>query len=453
MSRVQARLSLLCALVGLGASVAAAYVHGRMLVDPFYASACDINATISCTQVYASPFSTVGGLSVAVPGAVWFALASLLSLVAIRGEAAQQETVTGALFLGATLSLAVVLYLGYASFVVLRLVCLYCLMTYAAVIGLFLVTGAASQVPMRTLPRRLVSDLSLLRRRPSALALALCWVVASAAAVTLYPREASAVDAALLADADPVVVPAAAPGVPPVVTGASTPATSAAPAVAAGASSTTQPAATPTQAARPQASTAAGQTQDRRSDFEKYLAGAPRVPLVVPAEGAKVVIVKFADYQCPACSQAYLAYRPILAKYAASNPGAVKMVMKDFPLNPSCNGALRQMIHPSACDAAVAVRLAKAHGKDVALEEYFYTHQKDMTPDMVRKAARDVGGITDFEEKYQATLQAVKADTAYGNQLKVNQTPTFFINGLKIDGGIAPQYFDQAIAYELQHPR
>jgi hypothetical protein len=44
----------------------------------------------------------------------------------------------------------------------------------------------------------------------------------------------------------------------------------------------------------------------------------PRVPLAVPNAGAKVLIVKFADYQCPACGQAYIQYKPVLAKYAAS---------------------------------------------------------------------------------------------------------------------------------------
>ena len=42
------------------------------------------------------------------------------------------------------------LYLGYASFVILGLVCVLCVVTYAAVIGLFLVSGAATSVPMLT---------------------------------------------------------------------------------------------------------------------------------------------------------------------------------------------------------------------------------------------------------------------------------------------------------------
>jgi protein-disulfide isomerase len=96
------------------------------------------------------------------------------------------------------------------------------------------------------------------------------------------------------------------------------------------------------------------------------------------------------------------------------------------------------------------VRLAQAHGKGEALEEYFYTHQQEMTPASVRQAARDIGGVTDFDAKYAATLALVKGDIALGQSLKVNQTPTFFLNGVKIDGMWAPQFFDQAIAFELK---
>ena len=104
-----------------------------------------------------------------------------------------------------------------------------------------------------------------------------------------------------------------------------------------------------------------------------------------------------------------------------------------------------------ACDAAVAVRLARQHNRADALEEWLYTNQQNMTPETVRKAAREVGQVTDFEAKYAATLESVKNDIAYGKQLAVRSTPTFFINGVKVEGAWAPQFFDQAIAYELQH--
>ena len=395
MSTTTARLALICALVGLGASGTAAYVHYRMFADPTYTSFCDMSAVVSCTQVYASRFGTFKGVSVSVFGGIWFGFAALMSIAGMSARPAVRESVPGYLFAASTIALAAILYLGYASFVVLKLVCVLCLITYAAVIGLFLISGAATSMPMLSLPRRAAHDLKVLVTSPLAIALALLWLGAAATTLAFFPREAAAAPAGTVAQA----------------------------------------------------------TQDQRSELERFMASAPRVPLIVPSDGAKVVIVKFADYQCPACGQAYSAYKPILAKYAASNPGAVKVVMKDFPLNPNCNAAVRSMLHASACDAAVAVRLARAHNRGDELEDWLYTHQPEMTPESVRKAALEIGQVTDFDAKYQATLQLVKGDIAMGQQLKVSQTPTFFINGIKIDGAWAPQFFDQAIAYELAHAK
>ena len=74
-----------------------------------------------------------------------------------------------------------------------------------------------------------------------------------------------------------------------------------------------------------------------------------------------------------------------------------------------------------------------------------------MTPPSVRQAARDIGQISDFDGKYPSTIGMVKGDVALGRQLGVKSTPTFFINGVKVEGALPAQYFDQAIAYELQH--
>ena len=191
-------------------------------------------------------------------------------------------------------------------------------------------------------------------------------------------------------------------------------------------------------------------TQDQTSEFQRWYISQPRVPLIVPPEGAKVLVVKFNDFQCPACGQSYLQYKPLFAKFEAEHPGQVKLVLKDYPLNRDCNEALGQTIHSAACEAAVAVRLAQAHNKTEAMEEWLYTHQPAMTPPSVRQAARDIGQVADFDAKYQTTLNLVKGDVALGRQLGIKSTPTFFINGVKVEGALPPQYFEQAIAYELQ---
>jgi protein-disulfide isomerase len=131
----------------------------------------------------------------------------------------------------------------------------------------------------------------------------------------------------------------------------------------------------------------------------------------------------------------------------------VRAVLKDYPLDAKCNANVTNTIHPSACEAAVAVRLARAHNREDAMIEWIFANQPSLTPELVRQAARDVGQVPDFEAKYDATVELVKADIAMGKQLAVSATPTFFINGLKVDGALPVQYFQQAIEYELQHPK
>jgi protein-disulfide isomerase len=249
---------------------------------------------------------------------------------------------------------------------------------------------------MTTLPRRAARDARVLFGSPLAIALVVLFFAGAVSTLAFFPREA-------------------------VVTAAD---------------------GTQTQAA-PQA------TAEQKSEFERWYAAQPRVPLVIPSDGAKVLVVKFNDFQCPACGQSYLQYKPIFAKYAADKPGEVKMVLKDYPLNRDCNDNVTQTLHPAACDAAVAVRLAPP-AKVVAMEEWLYTHQPEMTSPSVRQAAKDVAGVTDLEAKFAPTLAAVKSDIALGKQLQVRSTPTFFINGVKIEGALPPQYFDQAIAFELK---
>ena len=387
------RVALLCAIVGLGASVAAAYVHYRLLFEPAYQSFCDVNTTISCTQVYLSRYSTYRGVPVAVFGGLWFAVAGLLSVAGMTARQTVRESVPGYLFVLSTIALAIILYLAYASFFILKAYCLLCLITYAAVIGLFVTSGAATSFPMTTLPRRAARDLRVLLGSPLAVTIAVLFCAGAATTLAFFPREGAVAS----------------------------------------------------QAVPPQASAS------QSSEFERVMATTPRVPIVIPTDGAKVLIVDFSDFQCPFCKQAFYAYKPILQKYEAQQPGSVKFVLKDYPLDSECNvNVTGGGPHPSACEAAVAVRLAQPHNRMDAMEEWLFNNQPSLTPPVVRQAAHDVGQVNDFEAKYAFTLELVKGDIALGHQLGVKSTPTLFINGVKFEGVLAPQYFDQAIAYELK---
>lgn len=389
-------LILAFAAVALGASVASLYVHYQMIADPNYTSFCDVSETVSCEAVYQSAYGTVRGVPVAAGGAIWAALVFLLALLGLRAEKTDvRAAVSGYIFVLATIGLAAVLYFAYASFFVLNRMCLLCITVYVAAIGIFIVSAAASQVAVGSLPGRLGRDASAMLRSPVAAALALAWLVGSVSLVAFFPRE---------------------------------------------------------QAAGTEAALARGQTEtlqpDEVAQFESWLASQPRVDLPVSADGARVVVAKFNDYQCPACRQTYLEYKWIVEKYRNSAGGQVKFVTLDFPLETECNTGGP---HPSACEAAAAVRLARAKGKGEAMEDWLFENQSvSMTRDEVKTALQQVAQVTDFDAQYAKVLQEVRADAQLGQRLGISGTPTFFINGIRINSSLRPSYFDAAIAWELK---
>ena len=189
MTKRSALIALVCALIGLGAASVAAYTHYHLLYDPSYRSFCDVNEHISCTQVYLSPYSTVRGIPVAIFGVLWFVAAGLLSLVWLWGRDAVRESSPGYLFALSTVALSVDMLLAYDSLYKLKAVCLLCLTTYAAVIGLFLVSGAAISFPMTTLPRRAARDLRALLASPLAIAVAVLFFAGAASTLAFFPRD------------------------------------------------------------------------------------------------------------------------------------------------------------------------------------------------------------------------------------------------------------------------
>jgi uncharacterized membrane protein/protein-disulfide isomerase len=393
-------LMFLFALLGLGASSASAWVHYQIVVDPTYASFCDVNSTWSCTEAYTSRFGSFAGVPVALLGVLFFVLVLGLIVISVQSPTTR-ENLPGYVFALSTVGLASILYLGYASYFILGVLCLLCIGTYVAVIGLFIVSGISTRFPMTMLPSRAAKDLRLMMRNPGAFAGAVLFIAVAAAAIALFPEHpvtAAASDSASAAEQAPSIATA---------------------------------------------------TSSQIQQLEQYLAQQPRVPVMAPSDGAAVVILKFNDYQCPACGQTYRDNKPVQAKWAAQAPGKVKFITKDYPLERECNQFVNQDLHPGACEAAVAVRLARERGRGEAMEDWLFANQAAMTPQTVKNAALAVGQVTDFDARYASTLELVKADIAQGAQLKISGTPTFFLNGMRLPG-LRAEFFDAAIAWELR---
>jgi len=97
---------ILFALLGLGASLTSTYVHYNLLVDRSFSSFCDVNATVSCTQAYLSPYGTFMGVPVALAGVFFFAV--VLALAALSGRKTPQagESAPAYIFALSTIGLA-----------------------------------------------------------------------------------------------------------------------------------------------------------------------------------------------------------------------------------------------------------------------------------------------------------------------------------------------------------
>jgi uncharacterized membrane protein/protein-disulfide isomerase len=402
----RATLLLAFTLLGLGAASAATWVHADLVRHPDLTSVCDVSATVNCTEAYGSAYGKLGGMPVAGLGVLFFSGLLMLQLNS-RLVRVPDPAHVGAYVLFLSLpGVAFAGYLAIASWFVLRVVCLLCVTIDVATLGVCVVGALMTRFPFRSLPSRLAGDLASLRARPAAALGALVtggvFVAAAVALVALFPR----------ASAEPVF--------------------------AAGADTLEFAAPPPPAEALPQA-----------SQVSDYMNTATRRMIPVDAAGAVVVVVKFNDYQCPPCGNTFQAYKPLKAKWDKEAPGKVRFVTKDFPLEPECNAAIPQGPHPIACEAAAAVRMARKNGKAEALEDWLFANQATLTPDGLKKAVRDIGGVADFDAQYPKVLGDVRTDTSLGGFLGVRSTPTFFVNGIQMPDNRVP-IMDLAIEHELR---
>ena len=387
-------LLLLFGLVGLGFSGASAWVHHRLLTDPAYTSFCDVNATFNCSQVYLSQYGSFQGVSTAVGGLIWFALAVLLAAFGGRSTAGAY------LFAWSTIGLAVILYLGYASFFVLGTYCLLCIGTYVSVIAIFLLSGSASSISMSEVPGRLIDDMKSLTRNPAMLTVAILFLAGVGSVLAFFPKDTRPrTEAEVLAEVN-------------------------------------QAAAAP-----------ADQQQAWLAEWEK----APREETGVPAGGAKVVIVKFNDFQCPSCRDGFVFFKPIIAEFDKTHPGAVKFVIKDFPLESECNFAVPNGNHFASCESSAALRMAREAGKADEMEKWLFDNQGKLGgAGVVSGGYTTVTGLTDFAARYPQMLEGIRQDVSDGVALRIDSTPTYFLNGVRLRGNLQPQYFKLAIETELK---
>lgn len=138
------------------------------------------------------------------------------------------------------------------------------------------------------------------------------------------------------------------------------------------------------------------------------------------ADSARIVIVEFADYQCPYCAVHGIQVLPQIVKdYVAT--GKVKYVFRDAP---------SEVAHPLAEKAAEAARCAADQGKFWEMHERLLSNQGLLAGKELLAHAQAVGlAPGEFQEcldggKYAAQ---VRRDFKDGLHAGINATPSFFI--------------------------
>lgn len=159
---------------------------------------------------------------------------------------------------------------------------------------------------------------------------------------------------------------------------------------------------------------------------------------------SKVTLVEFGDFECPACGAEY----PIVTQLLQTYNGKINFVFRNFPLPQ----------HQNAQAAAETAEAAGAQGKffdmyNLLYEnqntwgestnpmQYFTQYAKALHLDM-NKFTADVNG-----KKYASKIQQ---DINDGYAVGVNATPTFFLNGVPIQGGLPYSDFKSRIDAALQ---
>jgi protein-disulfide isomerase len=157
---------------------------------------------------------------------------------------------------------------------------------------------------------------------------------------------------------------------------------------------------------------------------------------------ASVTITEYASMTCPHCAAFNATVFPkIKSEYI--DTGKIRYIFREFPLDVK-----------ALAGSMLARCIAKDDpGKYFAVVDLLFRQQNDWvlknTTDTLTRIGKQAGFSQQAVEdclKDQALMDKVAADQKYaGEVLKVDSTPTFFVNGEKIKGETSFEEFDKKI--------
>jgi protein-disulfide isomerase len=136
---------------------------------------------------------------------------------------------------------------------------------------------------------------------------------------------------------------------------------------------------------------------------------------------AKLFLVEFSDYECPACK----AFQPAVSAIVKKYKDKLVFGYRHFPLDQ----------HPWAEKSALVAEAAGVQGKFWEMHDLLFENQEKMSdslfPELEKQLKLD-------DVKFQQSLadqklkDKIAADKAFGIKVGIDATPTFFLQGKKL---------------------
>ena len=173
------------------------------------------------------------------------------------------------------------------------------------------------------------------------------------------------------------------------------------------------------------------------TDQDKYLGN----------KDARVTLVEYSDFQCPACKAYEDIVKQVRDAYSAED---LKIVYRHFPL---------RSVHPNADLAAQAAEAAGEAGKFWEMKDELFKNQAEWSKEKDPRGlfgayAKAIGlDVAEFEEDLlpeDDSKERVEKDYQSGLALGVSSTPTFILNGVIIKNPQTIDEFKSLIDSELE---
>ncbi|NBC86859.1 MAG: thioredoxin domain-containing protein [Bacteroidetes bacterium] len=189
----------------------------------------------------------------------------------------------------------------------------------------------------------------------------------------------------------------------------------------------------------------ASQQQESEARADVLQRASEGMPARGPAD-APVTLIEFSDFQCPYCARATTLVDQLRERY----PDRLRVVFMHFPLSS----------HEWARPAAMAAQCAARQDEDAfwRLHDFYFSNQDALTPGNVMAKSEPILAETSVNvddwktcatdrtsDVHRSVARQVNASLEAGKEAGVTGTPSFFVNGEKVQGARTVEAFARKI--------